>query len=184
MPTTYSATTLQSRCQSAADYVRRYRESIYGYWIVIGKTTPWLSEDNPPLPSISVNRLPEAYGFWYVHSCTSVYSDSEGLIVTPKESYTQVLETEASFLASAKANKVYLESKINVADLPTNFSYRMHGLCTEMEFFSPPTVSSLAPGLFVPLNNVSSYLLDWVSVHTPVIADQTNAHILQLVREF
>ena len=182
MTIVYSASTLTARCRDAARYVSNYNSIPYGYWLALGKTSSWPDEDNPPLPSISMNRLSEVYGFWWIHTCLNIYPDVNGIIETPEGNFSYITSSDEFILASAKANRVYLETQINPQDLPLGFNFRMRGICTNLDMINPP--SNLIPGTFVLFADVRSYFLDWVSTHPPVTKTINITSIGQMIREF
>ena len=178
-----SVTTLQSRCRLAASYVQRYNLNPSSFWIAIGKLTSWPDDNNPPYPGLTLTRLPELHAFCYVHTCVSVYANSNGSIITPKGNYSPITSTDYDALASAKANKVYFEAFITPDVMATNAAYRYKGLCTDVlyTFSAAPNPTS---GTHISESAVQSYFLDRSSFHSPVINDGTTTQVIQIVREF
>lgn len=176
---TNNATTFQSRCRLAATYVERYLANPGSIWIAIGKTTAWVDENNPPLPSLTANRVPELHGLVYVHTCKSVYTNPEGNLITPSGNFTAVNSTNPDVLASAKANKVFFEGHLKPGLLTG--SYRVQALCTDVVFNTD--LPTLLPGVFMPASSVSYYFLDWISLRTPIASDATSTQVIQLIRE-
>jgi hypothetical protein len=178
----FNTTSIQSKCKSASLFVNSYLSQQYRYWIGIGKSTPWLNEDLPPVPSISITTIPNIIGFVYVNTCTSVYPNSTGVIATARQNYVPVTNNDPSVLAGYKANLVYIEAILLPGALESGSSYRTKGLCTNINFITPP--SSLTSGTFVPASNVSSYYLDWISLHSPINAPTSSNHVIQIIKEF
>jgi hypothetical protein len=178
----FSHTTIQSRCQTALQLVKEYQDSPFGFWVAVGKLESWANDDFPPIPSVSISRIPDVHGLIYVSTCVNVYSNAQGIIVTENQNYEPVNSTDVNVVSSYKANKVYIEALLNPSDFPASSSYRAKGLCKNVTFTSNP--SSLIPGTFVPINNVSSYFLDWVSLHSPIECIPGTTHVIQIIKEF
>jgi len=180
--TEYSATTFQARCRLAASYVDRYLADPKSYWVAIGKASPWLDENNPPYPAITVNRVPELIGFVYVHTCKSVYETDIGIIKTLDKNYELVNSTNPNLLASAKANKLYFEAILPPEATPLSSTYRIKALCTNVVFANTPNI--VGPELFISGSEVLDYFVDWIVHHKAVENDGQTNQVVQIIREF
>ena len=178
----FNITSMQSKCKSASSFVSSYISQQYGYWIGIGQSNPWLNDDLPPIPSIAITTIPNVIGFVYVDTCVSIYPNSTGSIVTATQNYVPITNTDPSVLAGYKANLVYIEAILTPGSLASGSTYRVKGLCTSITFSTPP--GSLTSGTFVPSSNVTSYYLDWISLHSPVDAPSSSNHVIQIIKEF
>ncbi len=178
-------TTIQSRCRLAADFVRRYSTSPTKFWIAIGKTSAWPDDNSPPYPPPSVNQIPELLGFWYVHTCALIYSNSSGEVITNSGRFSIVdYQTSLSALASAKAISVFSEALVLRSDVIPGTSYRIRALCSDVSFFPTLAPANLTVGTFVPPTSVSSYFVERLSVTKPVIFSGTSDHVIQMIRQF
>lgn len=178
-----SVSTYIGRAKRAKEYADQYLSSPLGFWVAIGKTTSWPVEDSPPLPAEYLSKMPECYGFWYVHKCELVYQAVTGSITTVDGKY-EVLQDRSSIaaIAAAKSTRVYIEALINPSDLDVDIKYRSIGLCTQLTLTGvPPT---LEPGAFVLASQVSSYFLDWVATFKAVSREPNTDHTIQIIREF
>jgi hypothetical protein len=176
-----SATTLVERVRLAKSYVDRYNQSPMGFWIGLGKPDPWPDDSNPPLPLESINKVPRLFKFIYVHSCKNVYEDTNGSIVTKDKNFTEVDSSDLYTLTAAKANKVYIEAIVPPLS-PEEFSYRILGLCVDVEVAVIP--SFLTAGYMLEPNLILSYSVAWVKMGTPTVVSPLSSHVIQIVREF
>jgi hypothetical protein len=177
-------TTIQARCRTASDFVKRYYSSPTGYWVAIGKTSAWPDDNSPPYPPPSVNQIPEILGFWYVHTCALVYPDASGLIYTASGRFTSIdYQSSYNSLVSAKANTVFLETVIRSTNITPGSSYRIRALCSDLNIVGI-NLPNLGPGVFVAPANVTSYFVERISVHSPVTFTGNSDHVIQMIREY
>jgi hypothetical protein len=163
--------------------VQKYQAAPRSFWVALAKPTSWYDDNNPPYLGVSFYQLPEVIGFVFVHSCVCVYSDSNGALITPNGQFSAVTSNDPAALSSAKANKVYFEALLNASSTPTNSSYRMRGLCTDV-VYDASAAPNPAAGTFISAGAVSYYFLDWVSTLEPITNDGTTDQVIQIVREF
>jgi hypothetical protein len=179
-----SGATMQSRCQKVAAYVDQYQSSVNKFWVVIAQHEPWADENNPPVFHASLQEVPQPICFIYVHEVNAVFENTSGPIILPNTAFQPVTDLSIKALAAAKANNVHFEASISTEDLETlATSYRVVGLCTEVEFIDGFT-PDLEIGFFTSPLNVKSYFLDWVMTSRSVSVPDQDNHTFRIIRTF
>jgi len=172
-----STATYLSRARLAKFYVERQ------FWLAVGKTSAWPIENTPPLPSPASLKMPEIYGFWYVHKAVLASKLVTGELVTSTGNYKEFTSSHIlPDLAKAKAFYVYQEALIRPADLATSLSYRAVAIVSDLTIST--SFPSLLPGAFIPSSSVTSYSLEWVATTPPIARASNTNHTIQVVREF
>ena len=179
MTTSKGATTLIEKVRLAKSYVDSYKAN-NGYWIALGKNSPWPDEARPPLPSISLSKIPTAFLFVYVHTCLTVYDDDDGIISTRNRKFSYIEADDLKTLATAKANKVYFEAIIPKNTVAS--SYRIMALCSGLTSTEPLT--NLGAGFMLSNDQVIDYYTSWVEMTSPVVISTQSNHVIQIIREF
>lgn len=175
-----AVTTYLGACTRAAVY--RFNSNLgNGFWLALGKTTPWPNDQLPPAPARSLTRLPEVYSFHWIDQCVSVFPDEAGQISTFEGNYRQTNTYDPLVLAASKANYIYNSAFIPSGALIGGLTFRMAGICTNVEFFTPV---EKVQGAVVLAAQVKSYDLDWVASFAPITSDSLININYQILREF
>ena len=178
----YSSTTLSERTRLARSYVDLYRSSDTGFWIVLGKNSPWPNEDQPPLPLASVKKIPDAFQFFYIHTCINIYDNIDGTLYVGNKRFSYIDTNNLDNLSAVKANKVYFEAIIPKEFDSDVFTYRILGICSDLKTYDP--LGTLGPGYNLTPDQVESYRVNWIQTTPPISVSPLSTHVIQKIREF
>lgn len=173
-------TTILDRVENAKSFVNG---ASAGYWLALGGSkTPWVDDNNPPMPDPTITTIPELHGLNYIDMVSLVAPTSGTGIYTEYGNYTAYDVTQSDeTLIDNKAYNVYLAANVIPTSEAVGVVYRLLGLCTDVVF---DTEVTLTRGEYVRAQFVTSYKLRWIAAisESTIASNQTTS--IQLVRTF
>lgn len=153
-------------------------------WIAFGGSSfAWVDDNNPPYPSLDINKFTDLTGLLYVDIKRLVSKHPSGSIVTKEGRYVYAdssLSTQN--LINSDAFYLYLEGTLPIDSPIVNQTFRLLGLAENVRLTNPSSYS-LAKGLFIASDEVIDYDLSLVS-SVPAFTVNNAEEKFQFIRRF
>ena len=169
--------TIISRAMQAQSYVNNLMESNNGTpWVILGGTTAWTNENNPPYLSINKKTILDAEVCVPLYAIRFIYPSLTGTITIDDVSYSFV-ENKIEDIVKRSALIVLLQIKVNLSNvsLPSN-QFRVAGITNSITFKSPVSTS------YSLFSNVQSYEINTFLSFPPINTSEVN--ILNVTKVF
>lgn len=151
------------------------KEDVYA---VIGKTSAWPDDNNPPTPDPETTVIPEALGYVKVQQNTLIVPDVAGPIELYQIKWRTVADVDAY---TEKARHVWLQGEFQYDDVPVAVSYRMVGITTGLT--KQPLVPPLQT-LLLPADVLDPGVLEYVYHDQPIPRAINRRDILNVIITF
>lgn len=163
--------TLKGHIQRAIDFF--LKDNIH---FVLGKTTPWEDDNNPPVPTLT-EEIQDVLGYRLITSRYMVKPDPEGEL-TYRDSKWKIISSDNAMEEGARW--VYLSVFLESEELPLT-TYRQVGVTTGLERAENVPIGK--PNL-LPEEVVDSGILEVIDNRKPVYRQLDQKEKLVIILEF
>jgi hypothetical protein len=169
------------KAQRALDYVNKYRNSINGWWLLVGRRSEWPNEDVVPLPIPTVSKIPDVVGFWKLRYVNLVYKDPNGKIYTPDLNFNTAETNNYEEVLDTRASAVLLSTSVDADSYGDSFTFRILGICTSISLSADVDIKNK---MYLKTEEVSSYFLDWYANCKAVSVSNNDDYKVNIIRSF